>query len=548
MKHFTLSLLISLLVACSGSSTDEPTEPTQPVIITPKHPAAGTILEESCDGTTLVRTLADGGGGSTQETIPESEACGYEAPPQFGTPLSDPYCANGATDMFLRLLAIIQNLDEYDKVQDFADGEGGSYQEVVENESEDCGYVPVPDAGTKVGESYCAGSLTPDAYEPHFESINHLLPEDRLQDYADGEGGTYTERTVHLDQSCFVQMEKPEDCPTVATSTGDSRYGYMTCDGIKQNSSVSFPYQPVEEHVGRAIIDMLVVFDSNMTEEERDGMTVEEFVNRQFYEANHVFMMSGAYVLLRVADIVMVDVSEGDLYRQYQAFFQGKYEFTDIDVWQREANADLAFLFKKRHNDPVACGVASLDATRGLENSRGITQCFHNSVFQEYETTRYYERAHETFVHEVGHLLGLAHAWEDAGTSGIFEYSFGYNIPGYNPQTNNPDYKGTYGGYGTIMSYADLPTGRFSDRSEYCEIPETGEEVRLGTDGGCFCLDNVEDQPPPTDSVESLQRVRWQMSQLNESHSEIQASSRIGREVEPVWSIWTNLPKDICMF
>jgi len=510
MKHLTISLLISFLAACGGGNS-EPIE--TPIVVTPKP--------------------------VTVDPDPN---------PVFGTPLDDPYCANSTQDMFNRLLNVIQNLDDYDKIQDFADGDGGSYQEVVENDSEDCGYEPPPEAGTTLGESYCAGSLSPAEYDPHFESINHLLPEDRLQDYADGEGGSYTERTVHLDQSCFVQMEKPEDCPTVATFTGDSRYNYMTCDGIKQNSSVSFPYQPTEEQVGRAIIDMLVVFDSNMTEEERDGMTVKEFVDRQFYEANHTFMISGAYVLLRVADIIMVDVSEGDLYRQYTAFFNGSYEFEGINTWQREANADLAFLFKKRHNDPVACGVASLDATRGLENSRGITQCFHNSVFQEYSSTRYYERAHETFVHEVGHLLGLQHAWEDARTSGIFEYSYGYNIPGYNPQADNPDYEGTYDGYGTIMSYADLPTGRFSDRDETCEIPETGQEVVLGTDGGCFCLDREEDQPPPTDSVESLQRVRWQMSQLNESQHENQASSRIGREIQPIWSIWTNLPKDICMF
>lgn len=480
MKHLTISLLISFLAACDGSKT-EPIE--KPIIAIPK-PAT---------------------------TVSVS--------PVFSTPLNDPYCDTGPANMFLKLLNAIQNPA---KVQE-------------------CIYEPPLEAGTELGESYCAGTLTSD-------NINHLLPEDRLQDYADGKGGSYTDRIVHLDQSCFVQMEKPDDCPTVATSTDDSRYNYITCDGIKQNSPVSFPYQPVEEHKGNAIIDMLIVFDSNLTEEERDGMTVEEFVDRQFYEANHMLMISGTHTLLRVADIVMVDVSEGDLYRQYRAFFNGGYEFKDIDTWQRESNADLAFLFKKRHNDPVACGVASMDATRGLENSRGITQCFHNSVFQEYGSTRYYERAQETFIHEVGHLLGLQHAWEDARDSGIFEYSFGYNLPGYNPQTNNPDYKGTYGGYGTIMSYADLPTGRFSDRSEYCEIPETGEEVRLGTDGGCFCLDNVEDQPPPTDSVESLQRVRWQMSQLNESQREIQASSRVGREIQPVWSIWTNLPKDICMF
>ena len=549
MKQITLSLLIFLLTACGGGSTNEP-EPTEPIFVTPapSYPDAGTVLEESCDGTTLIQVIADGNGGSTTEETPNSEACGYEKPPLFGTPLSDPYCANSTEQQFLDLLNTIQNLGDFDKVQDFADGEGGSYTEVVETDSADCGWEPPPEEGTLLGDSYCAGSLTPEEYDPHWQNINHLLPEDRLQDYADGEGGTYTERTVHLDPSCFVQMEKPTDCPTVRTDTGDGRYDYMTCDGIKQKTDVSYPYQPVEEHAGRAIIDMLVVFDTNMTEEERDGMTVEEFVDKQFYEANHMFMVSGTYVLLRVADIVMVDVAEGDLYRQYRAFFNGKYEFQNIDRWQREANADLAFLFKKKHNDPVACGVAHLDATRGIDKSRGITQCFHNSTFQEAANTRYYERAHETFIHEAGHLLGLQHEWEDANEPGLFEYSYGYNIPGYNAQADNPEYEGIYGGYGTIMSYADLATGRFSDRSVTCEIPETGQSVSIGTNGGCFCLDEIENQPPPTDSVDSLLRARWLMSQLSEKEHQIQFSRNIDVEDEPVWSIWTNAPADICLF
>lgn len=533
--------LIFVLTACGGGSGTEEQEVV--VTPTPSNPAAGTVLETSCEGTTFVETIADGNGGSTTEETENSTDCGYEPPPVFGTPLGDPYCANATEQRFLDLLETVQGLGEYDVVQDYADGEGGSYTEVTETESEACGYEPPPEEGTPLGDSYCAGTLTPEEYDPLFETINHLLPEDRVRDYADGEGGSYTQRTVHLDQSCFVQMTVPDECPTTRSDTGDSRYDYITCDGVKQSSPVSFPYQPREEHAGRAIVDMLIVFDTNLTEEDRDGMTVEEFVDHQVYLSNHMYMVSGTYTLVRVADIKMVDVAEGDLYRQYSAFFNGRYEFTGLDSWQREAKADLAFLFKKRPEEPIACGVANLDATRGIDKTRGITQCFHNSTFQEYESTRYYERANETFAHEVGHLLGAQHQYEDANQPGIFEYSYGHHLEGYNPQADNPDYQGIYGGYGTIMSYADKATGRFSDYTVNCTFPEeageaAGLSVQLGTRGGCFCLEPIENQPPPTNNAEGIARTRWMMSQLHEMEHGVQFNMPVQFEAEA----------DICLF
>lgn len=414
--------------------------------------------------------------------------------------------------------------------------DGTVEKQLLKQNAEECGYVEYPEFGTPVGESYCGNKAT-DRFSELLSIIQGLRVVDRLQDYADGEGGTYTEKTVSIDQTCFVQMEKPADCPTTRSDTGDSRFDYLTCDGIKQKTSVSFPYEPGE---GKAIIDMLIVFDSNITEADRDGMSIKEFVDKQVYELNKIYLKSEVNTLVRVAGIQTVEVAPGDLYRQYSAFFNSRYEFQSLDDWQRETNADMAFLFKKRPEDAIACGVASLDATRGLDKSRGIAQCFHNSVFQENATTRYYERAHETFAHEVGHLLGAQHEYRDANTPGLFEYSFGYNIEGYNANSENPDYMGAWGGYGTIMSYADLPTGQFSSYDVRREIPETGQSVRLGEVGGCFCLDPIEDQPPATHNVNTIIRTRWLMSQLHEHEHAIQFSTKPERvELEE---------ENICLF
>lgn len=425
--------------------------------------------------------------------------------------------------------------------EDTTYSDGTVEKQLIEQNSTDCGYEPPPEFGTPVGDSYCANTLAEDTFNQLLETVNHFLGVDRVQDYADGEGGVYTERVEHLDQSCFVQMEQPESCPTARTDTGDSRYDYITCDGIKQSSSVSFPYEP--ENKESAIIDMLIVFDTNLSEEDRDGMTVEEFVDHQVYLLNHMYTVSRTYTLIRVADIKMVDVAAGDLYRQYDAFFNARSEFTDLDTWQREAKADLAFLFKKKPEAPIACGVANLDATRGIDKTRGITQCFHNSTFQENSTTRYYERANETFAHEVGHLLGAQHQYEDAKQPGIFEYSYGHNLEGYNPQSDNLNYEGIYGGYGTIMSYADLATGRFSDYDVNCIFPEeageaAGQSVALGTTGGCFCVMPEEDKPPPTNNAEGIARTRWMMSQLHEMEHGIQFNMPVQFEAKA----------DICLF
>ena len=540
MKFMHVILPLTLFLHACGGGSNSPLEESTQVTPPAPNPAQGTILEESCNGTTLVQSVADGNGGSTQQETPNSEQCGYVAPPSEGTVL-DEYCE-----------------DPHTLVTVTADGNGGE-AESRQEESEQCGYEPPPEFGTPIGESYCGRELAnsaADRFQELLDTINHVSYDDRFQDYADGEGGTYTEREVHLDQTCFTQMEAPPDCPTTATSTGDTRYDYITCDGIKQTTDVSFPYNVDNPVPGWAIVDILIVVDTNLSGEERDGMTVEEFVDKQIFDANHMYDVSNTSIRFRVADIVMVDVAVGDLYRQYSAFFNSRYEFSGLDDWQREAGADLAFLFKSRHSNPIACGVASHDATRGITKTRGITQCYHNSIFQEAANTRYYERAHETFAHEVGHLLGLSHEWEDANQPGLFEYSYGYNLPGYNPQLGNSDYEGTYGGYGTIMSYADLATGRFSDRSVNCSFPDeageyAGQSVKLGTDGGCFCLDPIENQPPPTDAVDHLRRVRYTMSQLHELEHGVQFSTMpnsFDLEDDPVWMIWTNAPKDICLF
>jgi hypothetical protein len=308
------------------------------------------------------------------------------------------------------------------------------------------------------------------------------------------------------------QMTKPDQCLTDATSTGDSVYQYITCDGLLVRSDIDFPYN--ESNTEIAIIDLLAVVDTQLNEE-LDGGTYKEFVQREIDLSNQLFADSGVYVKLRLAGVQLVEVGQGDLYRQIDFFTNSKSEFSDLDKWQQDASADIAFLFKKISIKPIACGVALYnDLTQDMKYRRAVSQCHINTVFQETEVTRYYERAHETFTHEIGHILGMDHDFESAGAPNtLFPFSYGYLVNGYDRNLSKE-----YNGYGTIMSYSDLATGRFSDRSEFFLIPETGTSQALGKEE----TTRVYVKNPATDAVDHLNRVRYYMSQLHEMYNEEQ--------------------------
>jgi hypothetical protein len=286
-----------------------------------------------------------------------------------------------------------------------------------------------------------------------------------------------------------AQMDAPPECGTTATATGDTDRGYITCDGVPITDFVSYPH---DDSTDIAIIKMLAVVDLNLTDEDMDGMDHRAFVQRELDHANKVFKDSGVYIELELADVTGVYVADGDLRRQYKHFTEGTEEFYEVERWQKQRFADYSFLFKKRYDDAIACGVAVLDAVRDESGQRrGITQCYQGDTFQSTEASRYFERAAETFVHEIGHMLGLEHDIASATYTPAFSFSYGHLLGE---------------SYGTIMSYSDKGVGRFSDPTQYVLLPEMGFAVPLGTQAA--------------DAVAHLNRVRYYMSQLHERYDQ----------------------------
>ena len=132
---------------------------------------AGTLLSTYCSGTTKIGRYADGSGGTYDQAIEyDSVDCGYVTP--AGTLLST-YC-DGTT-----------------KMGTYANGSGGSYNQVIEYNSTECGYV-YP-AGTLLS-TFCFGY-------------------DLFGEYADGSGGTYTDLIETNSTSCGYSA------PTTTTTT-----------------------------------------------------------------------------------------------------------------------------------------------------------------------------------------------------------------------------------------------------------------------------------------------------------------------------------------
>lgn len=362
-----------------------------------------------------------------------------------------------------------------------------------------------PEFGTPLGDPYCS----PNSVEEHFITLLTLV-----QDIANGTGGKQTE-VVEQDS---VECGYAQQCPTDASGE-DSNFPYITCDGVRQSTDTDFAFSPESTYINT--IDMLIIFDPNV---DTQGLTVEQFVQRELDFANHVFARSNVYIELRVAGIRTQQIGEQENLRTLiYPLGDSRDQFEWVTRAQQDVGADIAFLFLSRRQEPIACGVAYLDGTRGINKTRGITQCYQNTVFQP-DYLRYYNRAHETFTHEVGHVLGLAHDIKNAGSNhGIFEYSYGFQQDGVE--------------LGTIMSYSNEPFKRFSDPVQREEVG--GVSYSIGNNSStCFGLDCV--PQPTTNATEHLNRVRDTMSKLNELHDDSQIQTFIPNVDE-------ELP-DICIF
>jgi hypothetical protein len=130
----------------------------------PDCPNRGQLIKTYCDGTEKMARYTDGACGFYDEVMQEnSDDCNFFDMPKQGTTLST-------------------RCEGFKKIATVADGRGSSYEIEVADKSEDCGYEKPLPLGTVVG-TLCTGT-------------------NQTTRYADGEGGTYDVVTAVNSPEC----------------------------------------------------------------------------------------------------------------------------------------------------------------------------------------------------------------------------------------------------------------------------------------------------------------------------------------------------------
>ena len=148
--------------------------------------------------------------------------------------------------------------------------------------------------------------------------------------------------------------------------------------------------------------------------------------------------------------------------------------FLGISQLRNDAKADLVVLIRPfRYPVQESCGAA------WLLGSNGRAQIIYKQANYAYSVVSFgesggYACRELSFVHELGHNMGLTHDKLNAPQKGAFPYAYGYQVPGL---------------FGTIMSYGRPRIARFSSPIQYCMDQQ-------------FC--GVED----TDNVRALNEIR----------------------------------------
>ena len=397
MKFLFVILGSLALTACGGGGGggDAPTVTPQPPV-----PAEGTVLETSCNEYTLVEEVADGLGGSTSRETERSPECGWNPPPA-DTESGDPYC---------------EGFDEY---QSYHDGEYGTYSELIQVNSYNCGYedpVAVFDVVKPVGDRFdpIVVQVTYEQYgEPYYQdgseesvivdwswqesdsTIGRIErpDDDILQIYGDGRLG---EGIILLNEEEFTYTIEREpvcavvdgiDCMGYAASSNISRYAYY---GEEDTRMVQWELAVLvwkdEESAGIA------------GEYNRDS-TKWQFWQERVDMYNEVYAKSNIYV-----EVVLKHVYWGR-YDGIESFATiARNEMSDSDV-------ALGYGATPYGTCGVAYGNTSFSRGRPII---GLSRC-----------TEF------TDLHEIGHAVGLAHGPENqayAGNGYTFpEFGHGWN-------------------------------------------------------------------------------------------------------------------------
>ena len=156
-------------------------------------PGRDQLVKTFCDGNDKFGKFTDGNGGTYDKVIElNSDDCGYRKYPDLGTLLST-YCSNESGGDGEE----VPSGNAFTRMGRYADGLGGTYNEVIKINDPDCGYKPYPPDGTIIAV-FCSGV-------------------DKMTRYADGLGGTYDMPSELWSPDCMSEAP-PTETPTPTPS------------------------------------------------------------------------------------------------------------------------------------------------------------------------------------------------------------------------------------------------------------------------------------------------------------------------------------------
>jgi hypothetical protein len=371
-------------------------------------PASGTILSSSCDEYLLIEEIADGEYGSFVRETGRSPECGWD-PPEAGT-VVEAYC------------------DGFDFVEVLNDGEYGTYEEIDENNVEQCDYVPprltpVKETGDRFDPVVFAYDGT--AEDPTIEVEIGIVRKvgSEVHVYGDGQIGEGTlllegteeyRYTIAEEPRCAREEGLPYDCQNYTVSSNHLEKGYI------------YYGEEDERVVEWEIAFVWYVSEPSFGPTEPGGshqnvITRHEVGSSQWNEAEQLmakyqtaYDRSGIHVKFVLKEGHVVDA---------HYHLNGNQSILKDDL-----DADVYIAFGNTCED--ACGCAQ-PITKFEENEAGKIPSG-TSVC-----------GWDTDLHEIGHAVGLAHGPENSynKASGYIWPDFGHGWDAF------------CGNYADIMSY-----------------------------------------------------------------------------------------------
>ena len=199
---------------------------------------------------------------------------------------------------------------------------------------------------------------------------------------------------------------------------------------------------------GNTIVDVLVLYNADFnTRNDNDAPTRIDYLTAL---SNQAYLDSQVSMQIRVVATELIDYSTEPSNSEALTAISDTDSSTlanDVATLRNQTGADLViFIRPYKLSTHGGCGQAML-------NNRMISSSIFGTVSDGVDIDysgigTYYYCADDTFAHELGHTMGLAHDIDNSSTSGHYDYSYGYGIDG---------------DFGTIMSYISPVTPLFSN-------------------------------------------------------------------------------------